>query len=357
MNDLDTISGIWRRNGLGVAAADPVALVRCATLAASSHNTQPWRFGLERDSVVILPDLSRRCPVVDPDDHHLYCSIGCATENLVLAARAAGLGGEAIVSGSGVRVDLTASAPERSPWFDAIPMRQTSRVEFDGTELAPGELNALERAGRGDGVSVLLLTSREQKDQVAAYVAAGNTAQFGDPRWTSEMREWIRFNQREARRRGDGLSGAALGIPNVPRWFGERVMSIAATAASQNRKDARHIRSSGAIAVLFSERDDPRSWIEAGRCCQRLALEATARGLRSAFLNQPIEVPALRPQFAAFLGIGSRRPDLVLRIGRGPDAPRSLRRPLDEVLLRPDPRRAGSAGPTARVSSTAGSDA
>jgi hypothetical protein len=27
---------------------------------------------------VILPDLSRRCPAVDPDDHHLFVSLGCA---------------------------------------------------------------------------------------------------------------------------------------------------------------------------------------------------------------------------------------------------------------------------------------
>jgi hypothetical protein len=54
--------------------------------------------------------------------------------------------------------------------------------------------------------------------------------------------------------------------------------------------------------------------------------------LRTAFINQPVEVPALRSQFATFLGIGNRRPDLVVRIGRGPEMPRSLRRPVEQVL-------------------------
>ena len=65
-------------------------LVRYATLAANSHNTQPWRFALDGSTIVIQPDLSRRTPAVDPDDHHLWVSLGCAAENLVLAAAAFG---------------------------------------------------------------------------------------------------------------------------------------------------------------------------------------------------------------------------------------------------------------------------
>ena len=51
-------------------------LVRCATLAPSSHNTQCWKFRLGERRIAILPDVSRRCPAVDPDEHHLYVSLG-----------------------------------------------------------------------------------------------------------------------------------------------------------------------------------------------------------------------------------------------------------------------------------------
>ena len=63
-------------------------LVRYATLAPSSHNTQCWKFALEGKGITILPDLSRRTLAVDPDDHRLFVSLGCATENLVQAALA-----------------------------------------------------------------------------------------------------------------------------------------------------------------------------------------------------------------------------------------------------------------------------
>jgi len=67
------------------------ALVHAATLAASSHNTQPWSFRIYADAITISPDFSRRCPVVDPDDSHLFKSLGCAAENLAAAAPAYGL--------------------------------------------------------------------------------------------------------------------------------------------------------------------------------------------------------------------------------------------------------------------------
>jgi hypothetical protein len=73
--------------------------------------------------------------------------------------------------------------------------------------------------------------------------------------------------------------------------------------------------------------------VEVGRCYERFALQATALGIRNAFLNQPVEEAALRPEFAEALNLGAGRPDLVVRFGRGPEMPRSPRRPVEAVLV------------------------
>lgn len=326
---------LWRHHDLGQAATgDHLTLVRYATLAASSHNTQPWRFRFGPGRVEILPDLRRRCPAVDPDDHHLFASLGCALENLLLAAAAAGLRGHPAWedSLSGVRVALEPAPPAGSPLFDAIPHRQCTRAEYDGKPLTADACRLLQEVGAGQGIALLLLTEPRQRELVAEYVAAGNTAQFADPSWAAELRAWIRFNAAEALRRGDGLYGPVMGSPDVPAWLGGLFMRVGFSARRQNRKDIRHIRSSAAVAVFSSAVDDRAHWVEAGRCYQRFALQAAALGLRTAFINQPVEVPALRPQFATALGLGGRRPDLVVRVGRGPEMPRSLRRPVGEVL-------------------------
>jgi hypothetical protein len=320
---------------MGDDTRDRASLVRHATLAASSHNTQPWKFKIESNAIGILPDFSRRCPAVDPDDHHLFASLGCAAENLIWAAQADGLHAHTSfdVLTSTIRVDFEPASPRRSSLFDAIPRRQCSRSEYDGTALPAEQLRMLDAAGTGNGVSVILITDKQRIEHVAEHVAAGNNAQFSDRRWRDELQTWIRFNARAAARCGDGLYGPVMGSPDVPRWLGSLFMHFAFSAARQNRKDTADIRSSAAVAVFVSEFDDKQRWIEAGRCYERFALQATALDIRTAFINQPVEVPALRSQFAAFLGIGNCRPDLVVRVGRGPEMPRSLRRPVEEVLL------------------------
>jgi hypothetical protein len=336
MNYADAVARTWRHSASPASALSPRDLVRYATLAASSHNTQPWRFEIGRGQIAIKPDFRRRCTAVDPDDHHLFASLGCAAENLVLAAAAAGLESDVRFepATTSLRIALSQGKVHRSALFDAIVSRQCTRTEYDGSPLSTDELRLLEAAARGTGVDVVLLTSRDQKDAVAEYVAQGNTLQFADAAWANELQSWIRFSAREAIRTGDGLFGPVMGNPAVPRWIGRAFMRFAFSAAAQNRKDTRNIASSSAIAVIHSDANDAPHWIEAGRSYQRLALQAAALELKTAFINQPVEVSELRPQFAQYLGLGNRRPDLVVRIGRASAAPRSLRRPVDEVIER-----------------------
>ena len=309
-------------------------LVRQATLAASSHNTQPWTFRLLADGMDILPDFSRRLPVVDPDDHHLFASLGCAAENLLHASAAAGLKGHYSCSPGepGAHIHFEKAALSQSPLFEAIPHRQCCRSDYDGSAISGEHQRLLEAAAQGTGVSLLWLTGSQKLEAVTEYVAQGNQAQLGDPAWRKELKAWVRFSAAEARRTGDGLYGPVMGNPSVPRWLGSLAMRLTLSAKSQNTKDSRQIRQSSAVAVFFSEADDWQHWIEVGRSYERFALQATALGLATAFINQPVEVPALRSQFADYLGIGGHRPDLVVRVGRGPAMPRSMRRPVDEVI-------------------------
>jgi hypothetical protein len=64
-----------------------------------------------------------------------------------------------------------------------------------------------------------------------------------------------------------------------------------------------------------------------------LALRAALAGIRHAHINQPIEVPALRPRLHTVLGLAAgEHALLLLRLGYGAAAPFSLRRPLPAVL-------------------------
>lgn len=306
-------------------------LVHFATLAANSYNAQAWRFRATPDGVAIRPDLARALPVADPDHHHLYASLGAAAENLILASsRTAALAFDPAGEGR-VDIALGASAPA-DPLAAAILARQCTRSDYDGRTVPPADLAALEAAARVDGAEVLLVTDPAQIARILDLILAANEAQVSDPAFAAELKSWIRFSARAAVETGDGLFSAASGNPVLPDPLGRVIFDWVFTVRSENDRYARQVRSSSGLAIIHSDRDDPAHWVQAGRSYQRFALQATALGIRHAHLNQPVEIASTRPQLQSLLGLGSRRPDLLLRFGYAPPMPRSLRRPVAAVI-------------------------
>lgn len=347
----DAVESIWRPTTTTITTtgtkSSPLPtvetlreIVRYATLAPSSHNTQCWKFELGESSITILPDLDRRCPVVDPDDHHLFVTLGCAVENAVIAALAYGL--ETTVDSTspsnGIHLTFKPCPPQVTPQFDAIPHRHTVRTEYDGQPLLQSELDRLVQASVGDGrsssgVKLVILTEPNDLKMVSDFIVDANTAQIENKDFRQELEDWIRFGENECVNAGDGLMSPAMGQPFVPRGIGKFIFRAMLRAGPERDKIVKQINSSAGIAVFVSEQDDATHWVEAGRAYQRFALEATIMGVRNAFLNQPVEETDVRPKFAQALKVDGR-PDLVVRFGKGgTDLPHSLRRPFESVFL------------------------
>ncbi len=343
---------LWAREGIGAwrEAAEtirrPMApglsgrevlqeLARFATLAANSHNTQAWRFALGEATITILPDFARHTPIVDPDDHHLFASIGAATENIVQAAPILGLSAEPRFEPDGdgrIVIDLRAGETVMTPIAAAIPKRQCTRGLYDGRAVPDPDLQTLAGAGSGGGVDLVLLTEQPAIDALAALIIDGNTLQMGDPAFIDELKHWLRFSYADALSTGDGLFSGASGNPALPAPVGRALFGLVVSADSENKKYRAQIASSAGLAVFVSERNDKAHWVAAGRAYQRFALQATALGIKHAFLNQAVEVPEIRRRLAEHLSLGERRPDLIVRFGYGAEMPWSLRRPVGDVL-------------------------
>lgn len=319
-------------------SADPtlVDLVRMATLAANGHNTQPWFFRLGDQSVSIRPDFSRRTAVVDPDDHHIYVSLGCAAENLVIAARAHGRDATVSISRSSetqVEIALAPAPSTGDALYRAIPLRQSTRSVYDRQPISAADMVRLQAAVEENGVLVFFFTEPSKLEAILEFVIEGNSAQMDDPAFVAELCEWLRFSPTKAVETGDGLFSGCSGNPVVPEWVGSGLFKTFFTKGSENDKYRDHIRSSAGVAAFVGDEADPAHWIKVGRSFERFALQATALGIRNAHINQPIEVPSVRPEFARWLGRPDARPDLVVRFGRAPALSMSLRRPVEEVII------------------------
>ena len=323
--------------GPGPVGADALReLVRYATLAANSHNTQAWRFEIGPDTITLSPDLTRRTPTVDPDDHHLFASLGAAAENIVQAAPLLGLSALPRFEPDAddrIAIAITPGPMAMTPMAEAIPNRQCTRSVYDGRPVPAADLQAIATAAQGDGVDLLMLTERSVIDAVGSFIIEGNTVQMRDAAYMEELKHWLRFSYAEAVANSDGLFSATSGNPVLPGPIGRLLLGFVATAESENNKYQVQIESSSGLAVFVTEQNDKAHWIAAGRAYQRFALQATALGIKHAFLNQAVEVPEVRSGLAQHLGLGQRRPDLVVRFGYADAMPNSLRRPVEDVLV------------------------
>jgi len=309
-------------------------MIRYATMASNGHNTQPWKFAVRDSAIEIHPDYTRRLPVVDPNDRELWISLGCALENFLIAARAAGYAAEVTYPDQAdfIHVQLTADTPQGSPLFDAIPLRQNTRSAYDGRLIKNEDLDQLQALQLEPGVTLQFATNPKAMETILEYVNLGNLAQYADTAFVDELIEWLRFNKREALSSLDGLYSACSGNPQVPRFIGR--MFVAGTKPQQQADaDAAKFRTSPVAVVVASGSDDKVSWVRAGQVYERLALMMTTLDIKSAFLNQPIEVSTLRGQFQNAIGLGSSLPQLLVRFGYAEPMPRSLRRPVEQVLI------------------------
>lgn len=336
--DYDQLAGHSRRpfDAGSTRSAHLRELIRYATLAANGHNTQPWKFAIQEDVITLFADYARRLPVVDPDDRELWISLGCALENLLVAAHATGYATEVMYPDTEdlIRVRLIADTPQDSSLFRAIPLRQTTRSEYNGQPVEVALLNQLVAMPREPDVMLHFVTDPAEFERVVEYVHLGNLNQYAEKAFVDELIAWLRFTKKEALESLDGLYTRSSGNPEVPRWLGQTFVS-STTPQQQADADIQKLRSSPHALVITSETEDKAAWVRTGQVYERMALLKTSLGIQSAFLNQPVEVPSLRSQFQSAMALGEAQPQLLIRFGYGNPMPRSLRRPVEHVLISP----------------------
>ena len=319
-----------------ISLADFEFLVAQAVKAPSGHNTQPWRFRQNESAVEVYPDFDRRLPVVDPDDRELFVSLGCATENLCLAAQNIGYESSVAVGDTGViAVALTEGADVKSnPLFEQIDLRQTNRSIYTGEEIALDALRKLQSVCSEKGISIHYYARQtKQFNDIEQYVLQGNTRQMQNESFKAELKSWMRFNKKHQDQTLDGLSYAVFGAPNVPRWMAEPIMSMAINAKTQNKADREKIDSASHLVLFTTRENSRREWVDLGRTLQRFLLTATELGISHAYLNQPNEEAEIVAEMAKTLDLDGEYPTVLLRVGYGEQQAYSKRRPIGDIIV------------------------
>jgi nitroreductase len=342
----------WRNN----SDEGAVALVRAAILAASPHNTQPWLFKVTNSSIELYIDRKRNVGALDPFLREEHIGMGCALENLMLAAAAQGYQATATLLPGKLgpipaeskpellaRVDLVSGKQEETDLYDTIPRRHTNRSAYDPEKPIPSQfVDTLSRlAGEEPDVKLFLFTAEADRKKIVEISSAANAEIYSDPDVERGSDQWVRTNWSEVQKFRDGLSIDAFGLAPIatgvakmmPAWLLKRVASRSkANGYSDLMLTAPLI---GIIAV--HDRYDREHSLRAGRIWQRAHLLATARGLGGRPCNESVEMidhekalgkAALRARLLGeVLGDATWQPTFVFYMG------------YPKLLAHPSPRR------------------
>jgi nitroreductase len=317
-------------------------LVQFAILAPSSHNSQPWRFRIRGDTLELRADRSRACPVVDPNDRELIMSCGAALLHLRVAARHFGFEGLTETFPEPGNSDLLARfqlGPASAGYlhdamlFQAIPSRRTNRLPFRDEAVPESVLSILQKAAQQEGAWLHFIRDPSKRASVASLVCEADVIQMSDPSFRRELAAWLHSTHGH---RHDGMPGSVAGV-NALLALSTPLTALAIrtfdVGEGKAARDREILAFSPVLAVIGTRNDVSEEWLAAGQALARVWLRARIEDVSLSFLNQPIEVPALRLRLSELIA-EKGYPQLLLRLGySGELPPGTPRRPVQDVLL------------------------
>jgi nitroreductase len=372
-------AGVWRARNEGVFSVGegpayqpwkdwqshsdgPLTLVCAAILAASPHNTQPWLFKVTDKQIELYADTRRFPGALDPYSREQHIGLGCALENLMLAAAANGFNATAMLLPGKLqaipsnpqpelvaRVDLSSGIRQASELYDAIPHRHTNRAPYDLKPVPSEVMDALNGlVSEEPQVKIFLFDSESDRSRIVDLIAKANQEVYADPDVERGSQQWIRWNWSDVQKYRDGLTIDAFGLPPLTTAiikFTPKQLLKMYTSRSKGDPYADLLRATPVFGlVAVRDRYDQEQSLRVGRIWQRAHLLLTSRGIAGRPVNEAVELidherlrnqePRASSQLAELTHDATWQPTFMFRIGYAiRPAHASPRRPAKDVII------------------------
>lgn len=345
------------------ARGTPLALVAAGVLAANPHDSQPWRFHVGEQSIEIFADTARNLGAMDPFLREMHIGLGCALENMVLAAPANGFAARietipgsladladrrGAVHAASVHLTRLAGPATPAPAYAAIPRRHTNRFPYDRKKPLPKAWREA-MAGLVEGPDVRLILFEDGAPRAAYDAAVLEATQtiIADASMIADSDRWVRTTSAEIEKFRSGPTLETAGLSPLTLMLAKAVPVPAKTQHEAWLSQTRGAQLSTAPLTGFiavRDRHDRSAALAAGRAWQRLHLAATLSGVALQPLNQPMEVvdrdhqlgrgAAWDHRLSHLTGSDDWQPTFSFRAGMPThDAPASPRRALGDVVV------------------------
>ncbi|HEX7337157.1 MAG TPA: hypothetical protein VF252_08115 [Gemmatimonadales bacterium] len=327
---------VWQVSERDFPATGPIDaqlrfLLRYAILAPSVKNSQPWAFSVQENRIHIVADVGRGQPVADPGRRELYISIGCALENLLVAAEHFGLRHGINYFPEPNHEDLAVSvifAPGGVPsharagaTLSAILHRHNDNGLFRTAPLPEQLRLRLLACCVEPDLRVHLTDDRHFRRWIEALTLEADRIEFADPAFRKELGYWI----------GQGVFGAPPLLAQLGRMAVSRI-DLGQPVAEQ---DQAILESAALLGLICAAGDSHLTHIRTGQLFERLWLTATAMGVSVHPMSQTMRRPELRGAVGELLPSPGWIPQHLFRVGFSAreEELHTPRRPVEDVLL------------------------
>jgi nitroreductase len=308
-----------------------------AVRAPSVHNTQPWLWRVGENSIHLYSNPSLRLPITDPDSRDLTISCGIALNHCVVAFAALGwlakvhrfpnpadgshLAAIELEPYSATEVDVALAA--------AILRRRTDRRRYNAQHVSAADISLMGARAARAGVMLRNVESLTRLSDLVSEAAYRHANSFA---YLSELSTW---SGRYASQAGVPARSAARLDPAtvIPRraFAGPALTEPPGTSPADDN---------AVVLALGTRDDDEVARLRAGEATGAVLLTATALGLASCPITEPLEIKEIRDEVAADVFGVSGYPQMLLRIGwaavNAEPLPETPRRPLSDVVTWPD---------------------
>lgn len=281
------------------AATPTERIVAAGILASNPHNSQPWIFRITDSTIDLFADPARQIGVIDPFLREMYIGLGCAVENMLLAAEAEGfsptlgLMPDPADETHAAHIELVHSLPFSSKLYSAIPIRHTDRGAYDtARSIAPETFEEIEALITEADLRLFWYRDETARAQFSKVAIESAKALVADEQQSTDSHAWWRQDWDQLQERADGitLDAQALGpitpiakiLPDLSRQqndaaFVKNVREIMLPTAA----------AFGILAVRGRNNNTQR--LNCGRAWERIHLWGTTQGLAMQPLNQMCE--------------------------------------------------------------------
>lgn len=294
-----------------------------SSIAANSHNAQAWKVKLypNENRAEVQIDDERTLGAVDPEKRETYLSLGCYLETMRVAFDAYGY--DSIITYAaeteGFKATLTytlrANASVNHDLLSLIDKRHTDKSAYSSDKIAQDTVSRL----LSDHSTVACYQNGEENFE---YLKKGTidavTTQSADQAYRDELAEWLRFSDKEAEEKLDGITADMMGLKGIVKtfyyWTTTRESATEDKFAKQGISTAKKQAENCGAFFVVTGGNTPGELVDAGRRVQAFWFDCARYNISI----QPMSAMLETQPFAAAVqeDLGTAAPvQMILRAG------------------------------------------